>query len=46
MKVVLIAVAAFAGLGALVENKKGGYIALFSVAVIAYIAIGLLGGSL
>lgn len=44
MKILLIIVAAVAAMGAVVEAKKGGYIALFVSAVLLYIVLNILGG--
>lgn len=45
MKALLIIVAGIAAIGAIAESKKRGYIALFAISVLAYIALSILGGA-
>lgn len=44
MKVVLIAVAVISAMGAVAEEKKGWWVALFIASVLLHIALGALGG--
>lgn len=45
MKTFLMVVAVVAAIGAIVENKKGWYVALFAISALLYIAISAVGGA-